>query len=431
MRKKISVLVCVAIIGALLMSTVPALGQDAPLTILWWGGQERHDRTIAVIEMYEEETGIDIEFEFAGWGDYWTLANTKAAGGELQCIMQQDYGFLYQWQSNDQLMALDAFLEDGTIDTTNIPDAAIAGGIIEDQMYGINLGNNSQAIMIDVDAFEEAGVDLPPEDWTWDEFEATATALHDALGIWGFGGPIWDGGILRSYMLSHGQYLYAPDGSGLGFEDDALFTEYFDRILRMSESGATATFEELLAEFQDVAPEATPLAVDRAAMDYKWSNQVVAVWVGAGEDANIRLWPLPRANEDALPSNYFKPSMFFSITNNCDQPEEAAKFISFFVNDNEANEILFAERGVPISTAVQEHLQPMLEPAQLEMFEFLARIGDYNVPTPPPDPVGAPTADTDVLDPLVIQPILFGQISPAEGAEILRTEATRVFEEAR
>jgi len=53
--------------------------------------------------------------------------------------------------------------------------------------------------MLDVAAFEEAGVDLPAEDWTWDEFEATATALHDALGRT-TGRPVYDllGGARRS-----------------------------------------------------------------------------------------------------------------------------------------------------------------------------------------------------------------------------------------
>ena len=53
------------LILTLLMLSVPVMGQDPTLTITWWGGQTRHDRTIEVIEMYEEATGVDIEFEFS------------------------------------------------------------------------------------------------------------------------------------------------------------------------------------------------------------------------------------------------------------------------------------------------------------------------------------------------------------------------------
>ena len=429
MRTRISMGIALLIIAALLLSAVPAMGQDAPLSILWWGGQSRHDRTIGVIEMYEEEMGKDIEYEFAGWSDYWTLANTKAAGSELPCIMQQDYAYLYEWQSRDLLMPLNEFLDNGTIDTTNIPELNIAGGIIDGSYYGINLGNNAQAIYIDLNAFEEAGMDLPSATWTWDEFEATAVALHEALGIWGYGYQV-ETGQLIAYFLSNGEHLYAPDGSGLGFADDQLMVDFYDRVLRLMDAGVMPTMDVWLSEYDGTDPGATAVSRGTAAMDYKWSNQIVAVWEGAGEGANIKLWPLPRL-EGGMPSNYLKPSMFFSITSECDQPEEAAKFINFFINDNAANEVLFAERGTPISTVVLEHLVPLADAPMAEMFDFMARVSEDVSPTPPPDPVGTSTVNNDVLGPLVNEPILFGQITPAEGVALLRTEAARIFAEAK
>ena len=35
--------------------------------------------------------------------------------------------------------------------------------------------------------FKKAGLELPPQDWTWEDFEKTALALHEKLGIWGIG----------------------------------------------------------------------------------------------------------------------------------------------------------------------------------------------------------------------------------------------------
>jgi multiple sugar transport system substrate-binding protein len=54
--------------------------EQQQLTVTWWGSQSRHDRTIAVIEMYEAENpGIDIVYEFSSFADYWTRVNTQAA----------------------------------------------------------------------------------------------------------------------------------------------------------------------------------------------------------------------------------------------------------------------------------------------------------------------------------------------------------------
>ena len=73
-------------------------GDQTELRIAWWGSQNRHDRTIAVIELFEElHPEIDVVYEFSGWEDHWTKMATQAAGGNLPDIMQQDYARLEEW----------------------------------------------------------------------------------------------------------------------------------------------------------------------------------------------------------------------------------------------------------------------------------------------------------------------------------------------
>ena len=104
-------------------------------------------------------------------------------------------------------------------------------------------------------------------------------------------------------------------------------------------------------------------------MDAVWSNQIVAVQSAAGEDRNFVLVHLPRP-EGGQPSNYLKPSQFFSITKHAKHPEEAAKFINYFTNNIEANKVLLAERGVPISPKVNEALTPLLGKSQVAISDY-------------------------------------------------------------
>ena len=69
--------------------------------------------------------------------------------------------------------------------------------------------------------------------------------------------------------------------------------------------------------------------------------------------------------------HFITPSQFVSLTSHSKHPEEAAKFIDFMTNNLEANEILMAERGVPISSKVREHLLPSLDDATKETFNYL------------------------------------------------------------
>jgi multiple sugar transport system substrate-binding protein len=422
-------IIALSFVLVFLLSVIPVAGQDSiTLRVTWWGSQDRHDRTIAVIEMYEAANpNVNIEYEFSGFNDYWTRVSTQAAGNELACLMQQDYRYLAEWQSRGLNIPLDPFIESGIIDVTNIPETNLASGRVDGGLYGFNLGSNTQTIIIDVDAFEAAGIELPAWDWTWADFEAISNQLHEASGVWAIGPTLPEIALWASLYLGHGQNIYNADGTGLGYEDDQPLIDYFSMIIRLQETGAIPTQEES-GEFIDAGPEGAAIVTGRAAMDYRWSNQVVAVTSAAGEDRNFRLWTLPRP-VDGQSQNFLKPSMFFSITSKCEYPEEAAKFINYFVNDIPANEVLFAERGVPVSTAVLEHLSTMLDPIQAEMFTFLATVGEEASPIQPPDPIGAADIRDNVYMPLFVEPVLFGMISVEEGAVILREEANRILSE--
>jgi multiple sugar transport system substrate-binding protein len=430
MKSKASLSVIVLLVTVMLLSAIPAIGQSPTLTMTWWGGDTRHNRTIEVIEMYEEATGVDVEYEFSGWGDYWTRTTTQASGGELACLMQHEYRHLADFITRDLLQPLDPYIESGLIDTSNILESSMEGGIRDGQLYGILLGSNSQSWVLDLDAFEEAGIELPAWDWTWEDFEEITVQLHEELGIWGFGADLTQIPLWPSIMLGYGEFTYNEDGTALGYEDDQPLIDHFNMTQRLIEAGAIPT-QAQQAERIDAGIETAPITVGDAAMTYLWSNAVVGLFDAAGEDRNFAMWPVPRP-ADGQSSNFVKPAMFFSITSQCAdeaEAEEAAKFISFFLNNPEANDILAADRGVPPSSAVREHMAESLSPAQVLIFDFVARVSEDASPINPPDPPGAGDIRDNIWRPLFRDPVMYGQITIEEGVQLMRDEINLVLAE--
>jgi multiple sugar transport system substrate-binding protein len=429
MRRTRFKLLAVLLLAVFALSLGGAAFAQGPteLRLTWWGSQNRHDRTIEVVEMYEAANpNIDIVFEFANFNDYWTLLNTQAAGGQLPCVMQHDYAYLAEWARRGLLQPLDPFVEQGIIDLSNVDETFVAGGRVDDQLYGLSLGTNSQSIILDVDDFEAAGLELPDPEWTWADFEETAVALHEALDKYAYGSPsLGDDQIWTAMMNSTGTLPFSEDGTDFGYTDDSLVIEHFERLLRLQEAGVIQSLEEISAAAQ-AGPEASPIVTGDASMQYQWSNQVIAIFTAAGEGRHFRLWPMPRP-EGAASANFLKPSMFFSIPTACEMPEEAAKFINFFTNDLPANEVLFAERGVPISSTVREHLKPMLDVVGNETFDFLERVAPDASPIFPPNPPGYNDLRNNVWNPLFHDPVLYGQISVEEGMQIFRSEGQVVL----
>ena len=81
--------------------------------------------------------------------------------------------------------------------------------------------------------------------------------------------------------------------------------------------------------------------------------------------------------------------MFFSAYANTGVPVEAAQFVSYFINDPAATEVLGVERGVPESAAVREALSNTLDELGKAQIEFIENLGDLAGPLPPPPPAGA------------------------------------------
>lgn len=411
------------------VEVTPVVEEKEPveLRIAWWGSQERHTRTIGVIKLFEQQyPWIKIKYEMAGWGDYWTRLSTQAAGGNLPDIMQQDYSRIKEWADNGLIIPLDEFVDSGILDFSHVANAGLQGGRIDGKLYALNLGNNSQTFVIDVDAWEAAGMDMPSPDWTWTEFEELCLEYTQKTGVTCLGGGLGNDMLWKGLYLGYGEWGYADDGKSLGYTDDQPLIDYMSMILRLQDAGAVRTREDEIAE-GDTGVETQWIVSGDAAMAYIWSNQIVAMWTAAGLDRNFVMYHVPRAADGCCSANYVKPSMFWSITSHSKHPEEAALFLNFFTNSVEANEILMAERGVPISSAVKEGLASLLTPAQLEMFEFLGRVEADNSPIRPPDPLGNSDVINNVYDPQFMEPVLLGQTTPEEGVAILREQANAIL----
>ena len=403
--------------GAPTQAAAPAAGQKVELRFAWWGSQDRHNRTIKAIELFQQmHPNISITYEFAGFTDYFTKMATYATGGNLPDLMQQDYATINQWTANGLLMPLDDYVNDRTINLADVPKGSIDGGRINGKLIALNLGNNSQSMMLDVDAFQKAGIPLPAPTWTWDDFEKIAMDLHSKLGIYGAGANLGaDIQLWKSLYLGYGQWGFSADGKSLGYTDDQKFVDYMKMVARLQDAGAAPSQQEEIAQYRASNVEALPIVKGSAAMQYLWSNQLVAAWTAAGADRHFKLTMLPRPKGGTQAENYPKPSQFISITKDTKHPKEAAMFIDFITNDIEANKILLGERGVPISPKIADAIKPLLTPAQVETQDYLGIVATQAAPLPPPDPAVQQKLNDNVFLPQLMDPVLLKQ-TPAESA---------------
>jgi len=412
-----------------LASTITLAQEKISLRVAWWGSQDRHNRTLKVIELFEKKyPNIKVYPEYTAWSDYWTKLSTQAAGRNLPDVIQHDYAYISEWATRGLLLPLDKYVSEGIINLSAVDESQIVSGRIDGKLYGVNLGTNSPGIVYDPALFKKAGVSFPKTNWTWNDFRDIAIKLKNKLGIYGAESiTVADANVFKSWLLSYGYWLYSEDGKSIGYRDDRLFSDWFNLLLNMQDKGAIPPID-IDMSMVTMGVENRFIVAQKSVMVFLTSNQIISV-SKAAKERPLRLALMPKAPiPNPKPANYLKAAMFFSVSSQSKYPKEAAMFIDFFTNSIEANKLLLAERGVPISSKIQKNLLPFLGSSQREMFNFIRLAEKNSVPTPPPDPAGANDVIKNIWNPIVEQ-IMYGKITPDKAAVEFREAVNKRLQE--
>jgi len=397
----------------------PAWAQSA-LRLIFWGGQARADRTYAVTDLYEAAGNPGLEAEFLSWNDYWPKLATQTAGGTAPDIIQMDYRYIVEYATRNAIAPLDDVIGDlGEFDADQLE-----GGKVDGQLYGISLGANSVATLVNKAAFEAIGEAVPDNSWTYADLERIGEAFNSAgNGMRAFSDGSGTEPMLDNWLRQRGQSLYTADNK-LGFTADDM-VEWFQMWDGFRQKGYIVDAETQALDTG--APESSMVAMKRAAMMPSNSNQLV-IHQSINDD-ELTIASYPRIAPGVGGGHYRKPSMFFSVGGSTADREAAAAFINFFVTNPEAGAILGVERGIPCNASVREAITPTLDEQSQIALNFVANLGDLVGALPPSPPAAAGEIDLNLLR-VISQEVAFGARSPEDGGKAFVEDATAILARA-
>jgi len=387
----------------------------------WWGSQDRHDRTLKVIELFEKQNpNITIKPEFGGWDGYWDKRATQAAGGNLPDIIQMDKKYLAEYTKKNLLLDFNPYVKNKTLDLSDVDKAYISGGYVGDKLYAINIGANALAEIVDPEMYKKADLDVPKPGYTWEDFVQQAKTLKEKLGSGVTIQGMLDKDYFEYYLRGHGQTFYNKEGTALGFDKKYLvdFMTMWDQLYKAKILTPIADVVSLRDHLENL-----PIVHQKAPNQPLWSNQIVALEKAAGRPLAMTLIPIVK-NEGNNKSYYIKPGQFLSVSANSKHKDAAVKFVDFFTNSLEANEILNAERGIPISKKVRDHLYPKLDAAGKKMFDFIETAMKYSGDVPPSPPGEGPVADAFQR---AMDALGYGKLTPEQAADQFFKEANQTL----
>lgn len=380
MKKRISLLlsflfIVLSLVGVSFFNPVQAADDQVTLRISWWGSQSRHDYTLKLLDMYTKlHPNVSFEPEYTGWADYWTKLSYQAAANDLPDIMQSGIG----WPETTTLINANMFADltpyrGKELDLSGVADSLVKTGMNNEKLLGIPVSSNALAIIYDPEILQKADIKAPAANYTWDDFVSICKTINDKLGIYGTGEIETPNILLTYYPRQFGEHFYDKDAKyGVGISKEVL-VNYWKLKLKLQKAGLMPDLAEIS---QEMGVEDHPIVHGKAAFAWKWAPNLSVLEAPTGKSYKLLTLPGPN-QDDAL---YIKARMHFSVAESSKHKAEAAKFISWLLNDIEANQIMNAERGVPADADVRAAMIPNLGETQKKVFEYLDFASQHSSP---------------------------------------------------
>ena len=405
--------------------TTASAGEGTNLIMTWWGNQVRNERTQNALNLYmEQNPGVTIDGQFSEWADYWNKLATNAAGNALPDIIQMDYMYVDQYVKSGLLLDLTPYIEDGTLDTSEISENTMLSGTVDGGVYAICAGINSPALFYNKTLTDQLGLEIK-DNMTMDEFFEVCRQVYEQTGV-KTSLPYGSVNSYSSFFVRSFDFSMFEDG-GIGGTAEG-YIPFFEQYTRGLEEGWLID-AGVYAEISVGSVEQSPMVYGTSTATQSWctfanSNQFTAIQNAApeGMEVAITTWPA----YDPVKSDYLKSGQFFSIGATTANPEESVKVLDFLINSEEANDILLGERGVPAPMDVAEYLTPKLSELDQEVVRFINEVVTPNCsPIDPPEPDGS--NEVYELMNLLVEQVCYGQLSAEEAAEQFYAEATELM----
>ena len=333
-----------------------AASDKEPVTLRfsWWGGETRHNATMAAVDAFEEEyPWITVECEYSSWDGWVDKVATQLAGGTAPDLMQINWDWLYQFSSDgSKILDLNQYKDIISLDNwseNNLNAMTVAG-----KLQGVPVSITGKLPMYNKTTFDKAGIPVPT---SIEELRAAGKTFQEKLGDDYY--PLAEEGYERMLWM----VMYLQEKYGKEWIKD-LQVNY-----TVEEVTDGMNFINSLEE-DHVWPEIATIVGDGAESflsNKKWMDghyagiteydsnvQEIADSLDEGQELVLGEYPTDMGE---YPAGMSKVSMGFAITETSEHKEEAALLLEFLTSNETGVKLMGTERGVVCNTAAKKVLE--------------------------------------------------------------------------
>jgi oligogalacturonide transport system substrate-binding protein len=354
--RKLKLLVSVMLILGVVSAFAGGSSQSGPATLRfsWWGTDARHEATLAVIAAFEKANpNIKIEPEYGASTGYNEKKTTEFASKTAPDIFQIETGAGPEYYRLGVLYNLSK-LSSIKFDKFERNFIVTNGQFGSGSQYAIPTGVAGTALVVNKTLADKIGIDLTkPYDW-------------EQLIVWGRQVRAYDPTCYLLSAISDSSMpffvrAYARQLNGAPIIDDAK------KVLNMTEAQFTQCFDFIDRLFKSGAAAPAAYKAPFGNQDQNDPNWIAGKYVAhVGYTSTADVMQAANSSVEYIAGNlpllanrkgdgwYNDCPQYMGIYANTKYPEEAAKFLDFFFNSEEAARLLGTVRSVPPTAMAQK-----------------------------------------------------------------------------
>ncbi|RLC67733.1 MAG: sugar ABC transporter substrate-binding protein [Chloroflexi bacterium] len=300
----------------------------APVTITYFtfsAAPDHLEDLDEMIQIFEQaHPNIKIKVETAAWEDYFTKLQTLIAGGTAPDVFELNYENFVSFASKGVLLDLDPLAgADEAFDRSIFYPRAYDAFNYNEMQLGLPETFSTVVLFYNKDLFDEAGLDYPAEDWTWDDAVTAAQELTDAeAGVWGLYSPIqfWE---FYKKAAQNGCSFFNEDKTEVTINAPECVEALETMVSFVTEEGVMPSDAEMGGMADGDMFKAGQIAMD-----------VTGIWMFAAFQDAPFAWDIqvePGLEQHA--THFFANTV--SIFAATDHPQEAWEWVKFFTSSPE------------------------------------------------------------------------------------------------
>lgn len=308
---------------------------DEPVTIEFYTWEASlKDQNEAVISAFEQKypnIKVNINYPVENDNNAYTekMDMLLLSDTQVDAMMESATSRMTSKVQRGLYQPLDSFF---ATEGTNYDDIYNVSSQIDGQYYGLPIDVTPWFVLINNDMLEEAGLPVPPLDWTWDDYREYAKVLTEKSSAnYGSYFHTWNNYYLMGmYSAKLDNAFYNPDGS-LAFENPAFGDWLQFRWDMENVDKSSVPFMEIMAS-------------GLAYRDLFFNEEIAMLPTGGWMIAEIKdvetrphdfkttFAALPNW-KDSPKGRTFSDTKMLSITKNAKHPNEAFEFIRFYTTE--------------------------------------------------------------------------------------------------